>query len=144
MSKQSSREHSPPIPAICPDEKTFLQVPPPYPLTVYFDGECPICRREIDLIKWLNRKKRLRFIDFSTSSYREQEHGLKTCDLGQVIHARWANGTTITGVEVFRRMWEAIGLGCLTRLSRFSPFDKLLIKAYAWFAKNRLKLTGRA
>jgi len=115
-----------------------------YPLTVYFDGDCPICRREIDLMKFFNRKKRLRFIDFSTSSYRPDEHGLTPCDLGKVIHARWSDGTVITGVDVFRAMWEEIGLTFLARLTQHPLIHKLLVKAYAWFARNRLRLTGRA
>jgi predicted DCC family thiol-disulfide oxidoreductase YuxK len=68
-----------------------LHVMKPYPLTVYFDGECPICRREIDLMKIFNRRERLQFIDFSTSSYRPTDHGLGQCDLGRVIHARWSD-----------------------------------------------------
>ena len=116
----------------------------PFPLTVYFDGECPICRREIDLMKIFNRQGRLHFIDFSTSSYRQDEHGLSTCDLGRVIHARWANGVIITGVDVFREMWDAIGLGFLARLSRRPTINTLLVKAYHWFAKHRLWLTGKA
>ncbi|MDH5700729.1 MAG: DUF393 domain-containing protein [Nitrospirota bacterium] len=116
----------------------------PYPLTVYFDGDCPICRREIDLMKFLNQRQRLVFIDFSTSAYRPTDHGLNQCDLGSVIHARWSDGTIITGVEVFREMWEAIGLGFLARCSRWPLINGLLVKAYAWFAKNRLRLTGRA
>lgn len=63
---------------------------------------------------------------------------------GGVIHARWSDGTLITGVEVFREMWERVGLGFLARCSRRPIFNKLLLKAYAWFAKNRLRLTGRA
>ena len=114
-----------------------------YPLTVYFDGECPICRREIDLMKILNRREQLLFIDFSTPSYHATEHGLNPCDLSKVIHARWKNGTTITGVDVFREMWEAIGLGWLARCSRRPIFNKLLVKAYGWFARNRLRLTRR-
>lgn len=116
----------------------------PFPLTIYFDGECPICRREIDLMKIFNRKERLHFIDFSTSSYRAADHGLNPCDLGKVIHARWADGTIIIGVDVFREMWEAIGLRLFARLSRRPLINKLLVKAYAWFAKNRLWLTGKA
>jgi predicted DCC family thiol-disulfide oxidoreductase YuxK len=61
-----------------------------------------------------------------------------------VIHARWANGSVITGVEVFRAMWEAVGLGVLARLSRLSLVEPLFLKAYAWFARNRLRLTGRS
>jgi len=115
----------------------------PYPLTVYFDGECPICRREIDLMKMFNRKRHLQFIDFSNSSYKSADHGLKQCDLARVIHACWSDGTLITGVEVFRETWEAVGLGFLARFSRLSMINKLLVTVYAWFAKNRLRLTGR-
>ena len=116
----------------------------PYPLTVYFDGECPICRREIDFMKIFNRRGYLQFIDFSASSYLSVEHGLNPCDLGKVIHARWSDETVITGVEVFREMWEAVGLRALARLARRPTINKLLVRAYAWFAKNRLRLTGRA
>jgi predicted DCC family thiol-disulfide oxidoreductase YuxK len=116
----------------------------PYPLTVYFDGECPICRREIDMMKKLNRRGHLRFIDFSAPSYRSAEHELNPCDLEKVIHARWSDGTVLTGVDVFREMWEAVGFGVLARLSRWPIINTLLGKAYAWFARNRLRLTGRA
>ena len=116
---------------------------PAYPLSVYFDGDCPICRREIDLVKRLNRRQRLKFIDFSTSAYRSGEHGLNQCDLGKVIHARWSDGRVITGVEVFREMWDAVGLGFLANVSRWPIVNGVLLKAYDWFARNRLRLTGR-
>jgi predicted DCC family thiol-disulfide oxidoreductase YuxK len=92
----------------------------------------------------MDRRERLQFIDFSTSSYRPTDHGLNQCDLGRVIHARWSDGSLISGVEVFREMWEAIGLAFLARFTRLSIINNLLIKAYAWFAKNRLWFTRRA
>ncbi len=116
----------------------------PYPLSVYFDGDCPLCRREIDLVKRFNRRQRLAFIDFSTNTYCSGEHGLNQCDLSRVIHARWSDGRVITGVEVFREMWKAIGLGGLATISRWPIVNGVLIKAYDWFARNRLRLTGRA
>ena len=129
---------------IYPNVMTHSGGTKPYPLTVYFDGECPICRCEIDLMKIFNRRKHLQFIDFTASSYLSVEHGLSPCDLGKVIHARWSDGTLITGVEVFREMWEAVGLRALARLARRPMINKLMGRAYAWFAKNRLWLTGRA
>ncbi|WP_090895231.1 thiol-disulfide oxidoreductase DCC family protein [Candidatus Nitrospira nitrificans] len=65
-------------------------------------------------------------------------------ELGRIIHARWVDGTVITGVDVLRAMWEAVGLGFLARLSRLSLVEPLVVNAYAWFARNRLRLTGRS
>jgi predicted DCC family thiol-disulfide oxidoreductase YuxK len=116
----------------------------PYPLTVFFDGACPICDREIALMKRLDRRRQLEFCDFSTQEYDAASSGFSTADLGAVIHARWADGSVITGVEVFRAMWEAVGLRFLARLSRLSLVEPLIVRAYAWFARHRLQLTGRS
>jgi len=37
----------------------------PYPLTVLFDGACPICDREIALMRRLDKRRLLIFFDFS-------------------------------------------------------------------------------
>lgn len=115
----------------------------PYPLTVFFDGACPICAREIALMKRLDRRRQLEFCDFSNQEYDAASSGFAAADLGTVILARWADGSVITGVEVFRAMWEAVGLGVLARLSRLSLVEPLVLRAYAWFARNRLQLTDR-
>ncbi|TKB94073.1 MAG: DUF393 domain-containing protein [Nitrospira sp.] len=115
-----------------------------YPLTVFFDGDCPICAREIALMKRLDRRRQLEFCDFSGQEYDAASSGFAAADLATVIHARWADGIVITGVEVFRAMWEAVGLGFLAKLSRLSLVEPLVLNAYAWFARNRLRLTGRA
>jgi len=57
-------------------------------------------------MKMFNRKDHLQFIDFSNSSYHATDYELNQYDLGRVIHARWSDGTIITGVEVFREMWK--------------------------------------
>lgn len=114
-----------------------------YPVTVFFDGACPICAREIALMKRLDRNRRLLFCDFSLPDYDEKVTGFAPAELGQVIHAQWADGRVIKGVEVFQAMWEAVGLGLLAKLSRLSFIEPRLLKAYAWFARNRLWLTGR-
>jgi len=115
-----------------------------YPLTVFFDGACPICDREIALMRRLDRRWRLVFCDFSRPDYDTASINISPAELGRVIHARWADGNVITGVEVFPAMWDAVGLGVLARLSRLSLVEPLVLNAYAWFARNRLWLTGRS
>lgn len=115
-----------------------------YPLTVLFDGACPICDREIALMRRLDRRRLLLFCDFSRPDYDQTSINISPAELGRIIHARWSDGTVITGVDVFRAMWEAVGLGFLARLSSFSLVEPLVLNAYAWFARNRLRLTGRS
>jgi len=115
-----------------------------YPLTVFFDGACPFCTREIAIMRRLDSRCRLVFCDFSRPDYDTASINISPAELGSVIHARWVNGNVITGVEVFRAMWEAVGLGFLARLSRLSLVEPLVLKAYAWFARNRMRLTGRS
>ncbi len=92
----------------------------------------------------LDRHRRLIFFDFSRPDYDPSSLAISPTELGRIIHARWTDGTVITGVDVFRAMWEAVGLGCLARLTRFSLVEPMVVKAYAWFARNRLRLTGRS
>ena len=115
----------------------------PYPLTVFYDGACPLCRREIALMRKLDRRRRLELIDFAKPEFREADCGLSCERLSSVIHAKWADGRVIEGIEVFRAMWTAVGLGLLARISRWPLIEPLLRRGYAWFAKHRLWLTGR-
>lgn len=59
------------------------------------------------------------------------------------IHGRLPNGEWIEGVEVFRRLYAAVGFGPLVALSRVFGIRQLLDLAYDVFAKNRLRITGR-
>ena len=59
------------------------------------------------------------------------------------IQARTADGAFIDGVEVFRRMYAAVGLSFVVALTRLPGITQLLDASYRWFAKNRLRLTGR-
>jgi predicted DCC family thiol-disulfide oxidoreductase YuxK len=59
------------------------------------------------------------------------------------IHARLADGTIVEGVEVFRRLYAAVGFPRLVAITRLPGLAQRLDLGYRWFARNRLKLTGR-
>ena len=59
------------------------------------------------------------------------------------IHGRDAAGNLVEGVEVFRRLYMALGLGWLVKPTRLPIISHALDAAYVVFAKNRLRLTGR-
>jgi len=110
---------------------------------VFFDGECPLCMREIRMLRWMDRRQRIRFTDISAEKFVPDEFGRKMQDFMDEIHGRLPDGQWITGVEVFRRLYAAVGLGPLVSLTRLPGISHGLEAGYQVFAKNRLRLTGR-
>lgn len=110
---------------------------------VFFDGECPLCVREIRMLQWLDRKARVRFTDISPADFDPSSLGVSWEALMDRIHGRLPDGTWIEGVEVFRRLYAAVGFGPLVALTRVPGISNALDWAYGVFAKNRLKWTGR-
>lgn len=75
-------------------------------LTVYFDGACPLCRREIALIRRLDRRGSIHFIDVSDAA------AACPIDRGELLarfHAS-ENGRLYSGARAFAAMWRAIPL----------------------------------
>ena len=131
---------APAAPSTTPDD------PPPvgsYHFEVFFDGDCPLCRREIDFLKRLDRKERVRFTDIAAEEFDPRRYGKVMSELMAEIHGRLPDGAWVTGVEVFRRLWAAIGYGWLVGPTRLPGVRHALDGAYRVFAKNRLRLTGR-
>ncbi len=112
-------------------------------IEVFHDGECPLCQREMQLLRRLDRAGAIRFVDISAPGFDPLPLGVSWQMLMERIHARLPDGTLIEGVEVFRRLYAAVGFRRLAAVSRLPAVAQLLNAAYHLFAKNRLRLTGR-
>ena len=110
---------------------------------VFFDGDCPLCRREIRLLKNLDKRGRIKATDLSDPTFSPATIGVSHASLMAEIHGRTPDGTLVRGVEVFRQLYGAVGFGWAVKVSRWPGISFLLDRAYALFAKNRLRLTGR-
>ncbi len=115
----------------------------PIEIEVFFDGDCPLCLREIGVLRRWDGKKRIRFTDIAGTSFRTAEPDLDWNQLMAQMHGRLPSGELISGVEVFRRMYSAVGLGKLVWISRLPGLSWFLELGYRLFARHRLWLTGR-
>jgi predicted DCC family thiol-disulfide oxidoreductase YuxK len=112
-------------------------------IEVFYDGGCPLCLREVRVLRRLDRRGKIRFTDIDAPGFQPPEGGPGFDDLMARIYARCSDGTWIHGVEVFRRLYTAVGFGVLVAPTRLPGIAPLLDLGYRWFAKNRLRLTGR-
>lgn len=113
-------------------------------ITVLHDGECPLCAREVAMLRRLDRGRgRIAFDDIAAPSFDASRLGRSHAELMARIHGLLPDGRIVEGVEVFRRAYAAVGLGWLLAPTRWPLVRPIVDAAYRWFARNRLRLTGR-
>lgn len=111
-------------------------------LTVWFDGACPLCQREIALMRRLDRRRAIHFVDVSDPAS-EASCPLDRAALLARFHAE-EDGRLLSGAAAFAAMWRAIPwLRPLGLLARNKAVLGLLERAYLRFLKVRPSLQRR-
>ncbi|MCF5826786.1 thiol-disulfide oxidoreductase DCC family protein, partial [Pseudomonas syringae] len=82
-----------------------------WPLTLYFDGECPLCAREVKILRARAAAERLLFVDISDDAFDAKSLGFTLAQMESSLHARFADGTWVTGLDATLWSWRAAGLG---------------------------------
>lgn len=119
----------------------MIQTPQEAPprVTVWYDGGCPLCRREIALMRRLDRKGRIAFVEVSDATAAD-------CPLDPALllarfHAREGQGPLVSGAAAFAAMWRAIpGLRLFGEIARAPPLLWLLERSYRLFLRIRPRL----
>jgi predicted DCC family thiol-disulfide oxidoreductase YuxK len=113
-------------------------------IRLLYDGDCPLCSREIGLLRKLDRGRgRIGFEDIARLEAGSRLYGRDLETLLARIHGVLPSGEVIEGMEVFRRAYAAVGLGWLLAPTRWPLLRPMADAAYRWFARNRMRLTGR-
>jgi len=111
----------------------------PYPLTLYYDGHCPICRTEMQQLHARDAAGRLRLVDVRADGFAAPE-GASREALLQAIHGRTADGRLVVGVETLRLAYDAIGLGWVLAFTAWPLLRRPSEWAYRVFARHRFSM----
>ncbi|KAF5203354.1 hypothetical protein FRX31_007060 [Thalictrum thalictroides] len=88
--------------------------------------------------------KTIKFVDISSDDYSpEENHGLDYETAMGRIHAIQSDGTVVTDVEAFRRLYEEVGLGWVYAITKYEPVATIANAVYGVWAKYRMQVTGR-
>lgn len=84
------------------------------------------------------------FVDIASDRYTPEAHGGVNFEtaMGR-IHAVLPDGTVIKNLEVFRRIYETLGMGWVYAATQWPIVGPIVDRLYETWADWRLTLTGR-
>ena len=114
-------------------------------LIFLFDGGCPLCLRETNFLKSKDELNKIDFVDINNINYNPSL--FKDISYGEAmsnLHGILENGNIIKGLDVLAYSYELIGLGWVYYPLKVEFFAPVLRLFYKYWAKYRLKITGRS
>jgi predicted DCC family thiol-disulfide oxidoreductase YuxK len=118
-----------------------------YPLTLLYDGKCPICMLEMTQLMQRNAAGLLRFTDVSSPEFAANhapqyaQRGAPMAALQAQIHAERPDGSFVIGVPVLVLAYEAVGLGRWVQPVTWPLLQPLVNLAYRLFARHRYSVS---
>lgn len=107
-------------------------------ISVYYDGLCHLCSREINHYRKMKGADQIRFVDITALDFDAAAEGVDPVKVHQHMHVRGADGQLHTGVDAFIQIWETLpNLKTVARFARLGPVHALLRVGYAGFARVR-------
>ena len=83
--------------------ETLIAKPQP---VVFFDGSCPLCRREIAHYRRIDRAERLQWVDASSEPVALADYGLDLQRAMAELHVLDGSGQWHRGVDAFMVIWD--------------------------------------
>ncbi len=103
---------------------------------VFYDGACPVCRREIAVYRKIPRLGGVTWTDVSDPDVVLQ--GLDRETALRRMHVLRANGEIASGAMAFTAIWRNLpALRWLARLAEVPPFAQMAELAYRGFLRLR-------
>ena len=106
-------------------------------LAVFYDGACPVCRREIGVYRDLTPVEPVEFCDVSQQAVPLPAELTREQALAR-FHVRYADGRIESGARAFIALWERLPYWrWLARVGRLPGVATLMEMAYRGFLRIR-------
>lgn len=112
---------------------------------LFFDGQCPLCRKEIKHYQRIDHARRIDWQDLFDPHTDVSQHGITHEAAMKVIHAVSQDGQVLKGVAAFMLIWRELpGYRHLARIISTLHVETLLDRLYHAFARRRYRSRCRS
>lgn len=109
--------------------------------TIFYDGLCPLCDKEMSQLKKYNTAQQLQFVDITQDDFAQRYPNLDFHALNERIHGMQEDGSMLIGLDATYEAWSLVGKGWLYAPLRWPIIRFFADKAYLMFARNRYKIS---
>lgn len=115
---------------------------PDFKLRVYFDGQCPLCRREIDHLRRLDQHGALDLQDINTTDFAQRFPHIDPVAADKLLHGEYADGRMIYGLDVSCEAWRLVGKGHWFAFLCWPLLKPVANAGYRLFARHRHRISA--
>jgi predicted DCC family thiol-disulfide oxidoreductase YuxK len=107
---------------------------------LFYDGSCPLCKKEINHAVSIDKDKKVDWIDISTDTLLLKQFEISHSDAMKQLHVIDQNGDLFIGVDAFMTIWQFLPYyQHLKQAVILLHIKRPMIWAYDIFAKQRYK-----
>jgi predicted DCC family thiol-disulfide oxidoreductase YuxK len=109
-------------------------------LTVFYDGTCPLCAKEMKALKQRDAKQQIKTVDIYSEAFADYPQ-IDPEQANNILHALNEKGELLFGLDVTYRAWQLVGRGWLYAPLRWRIFKPAADWLYLKFANNRYRVS---
>jgi len=79
-------------------------------LTIFYDGNCPLCTTEMSHLKKYDQEDIIELVDIHQDNFETLYPSINFADAMKILHGTY-NDKTLLGLEVTHRAWTLVGKG---------------------------------
>lgn len=110
-------------------------------LTVFYDGQCPLCLAEMRQLQALDQQGRLGFVDINGDDFSKRYPAIDQAQASRILHGQLDTGERLLGLDVTYRAWSLVGKHRWLALLRWPVVKPIADIGYRIFARYRYQIS---
>ena len=105
-------------------------------LTIFYDGQCPLCTLEMEKLKRYDTKNLIKLENLHQKNFTTLHPDIDVDKAMHILHGKY-RGSTLLALDVTHRAWTLVGKGTLVAPLKFPIIKQFAHQGYLLLAKYR-------
>ncbi|MFM2485318.1 thiol-disulfide oxidoreductase DCC family protein [Celerinatantimonas yamalensis] len=110
-------------------------------LTIFYDGQCPLCVREMQKLAQVDKRHQLQLVDLNIAHFSENYPYIDTLKASRILHAQTQTGEILLGLDATWAAWQQVDKHRWIRLLRWPVIGWFADVGYWFFARYRYRFS---